>query len=446
MASTVRPQEEMDTADVLKLIEAEEDTGEDIIEELSEEDIKQIYNDLSAEDKRRFRQFRRFHRQYFGVYGEHVPSYYMARQVITDLMPGLPAASADAIAAKRAQILAEDRLCVLCRLHGYKFPKKEMRGEAPRQEEEAEPSYRFPSVQDEYRMGLATATREEIEELVGEPFMETESAPDEKQQVTRAPRRVVPTIIKMEPGEDIKPKRLRTEILGQKSLLRWEGTGDKEVIITTVQKGNDPLGRYFEDTAATQQIIEVEESDSEDDLSMVSLQSEGNVSREELRGVLQGLAESHQQTATHLGTLSTMVTGMSEDTVGDVTSQVASDMGAVKGWHHILGSFDRSQIALVLAVGVRRVEEFEILKGLRPKDDVTPFLRLAKIFGSNTQTIQECYAGMKYRYSEKARGPETGPPRKLQPPEVEGTSESTTESTGTSSTTPTTKTDAESSL
>ena len=92
-------------------------------------------------------------------------------------------------------------------------------------------------------------------------------------------------------------------------------------------------------------------------------------------------------------------------------------------------------------MGVRRVEEFEILKGLRPKDDVTPFLRLAKIFGSNTRTVQECYAGVKYRYSEKARGPETGPPRKLQPPEVEGTSESMMESTGASSVTPTTKTD-----
>ena len=195
-------------------------------------------------------------------------------------LPGLPATSADAIAAKRAQILAEDRLRVLCRLHGYKFPEKEMRGEAPRQEEEAESSYRFPSVQDEYRMGLATATREEIEELVGEPFMETETAPDEKQQATKTPRR----------------------------LLRWEGTGDEEVVITAVQKGNHPLGRYFEDTAATQQIIEIEESDSEDDLSVVSLQSEGDVSREELKGVLQGLAESHQQTATHLGTLSTMVT------------------------------------------------------------------------------------------------------------------------------------------
>ena len=219
---------------------------------------------------------------------------------------------------------------MLCRIHGYKFPEKEIRVEAPREEEEVEPSYRFPSVQDEYQMGLATATREEIEELVGEPFMETESAPDKEQQVTKAPKCVVPTVIKTEPGEDVKPKRLRTEIFGQKSLLRWEGTGDEEAVITRVQKGNDPLGWYYEDTAATQQIVEVEESDSEDDLSMVTLQSEGNVSREELKSVLQCLAQSHQETATHLGTLSTMVTGMNEDTVGDTASRVASDMGAVK--------------------------------------------------------------------------------------------------------------------
>ena len=444
MTSTVTPQEEMDMMEIVKLIEAEEDTGEDIIEELNEQDIKDIYKDLSPADQWRFRQFRRFHRQYFGVFGEHLPSYHMARQVISDLMPGLPAASAEAIAAKRAEILAEDRLRELCRLHGYKFPEKEMRVEAPTEEREEEPSYRFPSVQDEHQMGLRTATREEIKELTGEPFVEAETVQHEEERATRVPKRVIPTIIKTEPGEDVKPKCLRTEIFGQKSLLRWEGTGDKEVVITRVQKGNDPLGRYFEDSANTQQAIEVEESDSEDDLSVVTLRSEGDVSREELKSVLQCLAQSHQQTATHLGTLSTMVTGMSEDTVGDVASRVSSNMGAVKGWHHILGSFDRSQIALVLAVGVRRVEEFEILKGVWPKNDVTLFLHLAKLFGSNTRTIQECYAGVKYRYSDVARGLETEPPRKLQPPEVEGTSESTTESTGTSSISSTTKTDAES--
>ena len=89
MTSTATPQEGMDPMEVVKMIEAEEDTGEDIIEELNEQDIREIYKDLGPEDQRHFRQFRRFHRQYFGVFGEHLPSYHMARQVIANLMPGV---------------------------------------------------------------------------------------------------------------------------------------------------------------------------------------------------------------------------------------------------------------------------------------------------------------------------------------------------------------------
>ena len=283
----------MDPEEIVKMIEAEDDDGGDILEELSEEDIRDIYYDLSDEDKRRFRQFQQFHPQYFGVYGEHLPSYHMARQVVRDLMPSIPSAAADTITAKRAEILVEDRLRVLCRMHGFKFPEKEMRVEAP-QAEVVKPFYRFPSIQDEYQ------------------------------------------------------------------------------------------------------------------------------------------------------------TGMSEETVDNSAARVANDMGTIKGWHHVIGSFDRSQIALVLAVGIRRMEEFEILKCLRPKEDVTPFLRLAKMFGRITQTVQECYQGHKYRYSEKERGPQTEPPKKLQPPAVEGMSESTTDSTSTSSThtstTTTVKTDTDSAL
>ena len=78
MTSTVDPQEGMNPMEIVKMIEAEEDTGEDIIEELNEQDIKDIYKSLSPADQRRFRQFRRFHRQYFGVFGEHLPTYHMA--------------------------------------------------------------------------------------------------------------------------------------------------------------------------------------------------------------------------------------------------------------------------------------------------------------------------------------------------------------------------------
>ena len=113
----------MTSLEVVKLIKAEADEEGDILEELTNQDIKEIYQQLNPQDKKRFRQFRKFHRQYFGVYGEDLPSYHMARQVVKDLMPGLPSASADVIAEKRAELLAKDRLRELCRRHGFKFPR-----------------------------------------------------------------------------------------------------------------------------------------------------------------------------------------------------------------------------------------------------------------------------------------------------------------------------------
>ena len=347
------PQEEMTLLEVVKLIEAEADEEGDILEELSNQDIKEIYQQLSQQDKKRFRQFRKFHRQYFGLYGEHLPSYHMARQVVKDLMPGLPSASADVIAEKRAELLAEDRLRELCRRHGFKFPEREMRMEAPREEEVEDPTYRFPSVQDEYQAGLTTTTEEEIGQLLGAELLEHEPVPAVTQVTDPRPERSI-SVIKTEPGEDIKPT-MRTTMLSQKRLLQWQGTGDEELIITRVTKGNDPLATYYNDVEATQEAIEIEETDSEDDLSEVSMQSHGDISKAELKAVLQGLTDSHRATANHLDTLSTMVTGMTEEQVGETTASVASELGAVQGWQHITQSFNRAQIALVLAVGVRKV-------------------------------------------------------------------------------------------
>ena len=421
------PQEEMTSLEVVKLIEAEADEEGDILEELTNQDIKEIYQQLNQQDKKRFRQFRKFHRQYFGVYGEHLPSYHMARQVVKDLMPGLPSASADVIAEKRAELLAEDRLRELCRRHGFKFPEREMRMEAPREEAVEDPTYRFPSVQDEYQAGLTTTTEEEIGQLLGAELLEHEPVPADTQVTDPRPERSISSVIKTEPGEDVKPT-MRTTVLSQKRLLQWQGTGDEELIITRVTKGNDPLATYYNDVEATQEVIEVEDTDTdtEDDLSEVSMQSHGDISKAELKAVLQGLTDSHRATANHLSALSTMVTGMTEEQVDQTTASVATELGAVQGWQHITQSFDRAQIALVLAVGVRKVEEFEILKGKRAKNDVTPFLRLAKIFGSNTRTIQECNAGIKYRYTPQERGPQREPPRRLQTTLVE---EPATEST-----------------
>ena len=189
-------QGELTSQVVVKLIEAETDEGGNILTELTDQDIRGIYKQLSHEDKKRFRQFRKFHCQYFGVYGEHLPSYHMARQVMKDLMLGLPSASADVIAAKRAELLAEDRLRELCRRHGSKFPEWEMRVEVPREEEVEDPAYCFPSIQDEYHEGIATVTREEIEQMIGAEIPEQEQTPSTSQGTDPRQRGLVPSVIK----------------------------------------------------------------------------------------------------------------------------------------------------------------------------------------------------------------------------------------------------------
>ena len=214
-------------------------------------------------------------------------------------MPGLPSASADVIDEKQAELLAEDRLRELCQRHGFKFPEREMRMEVPREEAVEDPTYRFLSVQDEYQAGLTTTTEEEIGQLLGAQLLEHEPVPAVTQVTDPRLERSISSVIKTEPGEDIKPT-MRTTVLSQKGILQWQGTGDEELIITRVTKGNNPLATYYNDVEATKEAIEIEETDSEDDLSEVSMQSHGNISKAELKGVLQGLTDSHRATANHL--------------------------------------------------------------------------------------------------------------------------------------------------
>ena len=228
-----------------------------------------------------------------------MPSYHMVRQVMKDLMPGLPSASVDVIATKRAELLAEDRLRELCRRHGFKFPEWEMRVEVPQEEGVEDPAYRFPSIQDEYHVGITTMTREEIEQMIGAELPEQEQAPSTSEAMDPRPEGLIPSVIKTEPGEDVKPT-LRMTVLSQRRLLQWQGTGDEELIITKVTKGNNPLANFYDDAEATQEIIEVEETDSEDDLSEVSMQSNRDVNKAKLTAVLQGLTNSHQAMANHL--------------------------------------------------------------------------------------------------------------------------------------------------
>ena len=66
--------------------------------------------------------------------------------------------------------------------------------------------------------------------------------------------------------------------------------------------------------------------------------------------------------------------------------------------HEVTQAFDKSEVGLILAVGVRKLHEYQCLKGKRDEEDILPYSQLEKRFGANRRTIIECSQGYKYRY------------------------------------------------
>ena len=82
--------------------------------------------------------------------------------------------------------------------------------------------------------------------MISAELPEQEQTPSTNQATDPRPRGLVPSVIKTELGEDVKPTP-RTTVLSQRRLLQWQGTSDEELIITKVTKGNDPLANFYDD-------------------------------------------------------------------------------------------------------------------------------------------------------------------------------------------------------
>ena len=118
----------------------------------------------------------------------------------------------------------------------------------------------------------------------------------------------------------------------------------------------------------------------------------------ELQGLLANLAVAQQKTAEAINELATRTSEMSTEQVGDAAAAVVTELGHIKGLSDITKAFDKSEVALILAVGVCNLHEYQCLKGKREEEDILPYSQLEKRFGANRHTIMECSQGYKYRY------------------------------------------------
>ena len=108
-------------------IEVEEDEG-DPFEGMNNAQIAEIYHRMKPEDRRLFRQFKKFHKLYFNLHGHDARSHHLARGIISEIFSGLPARDADTIANARAELLVAERLKDLCKQLGLAVPNFKLTG------------------------------------------------------------------------------------------------------------------------------------------------------------------------------------------------------------------------------------------------------------------------------------------------------------------------------
>ena len=364
----IQAEGEIDVYEAVKEILAEMEAEEqDPLEGMGNTQIAEIYHRMTLEDQRLFRQFERFHKQYYETHGHDAPSHQLTRGIVQQMFPGLPSADADTITKARAELLATERLKELCKQLGLAVPTQLQEYPPPPEAPEYLPPPqppRFLSRQDKER----AAQQQSLEEAEVKP--------------------------------DVKPRSLATSYLGPPGLLRMIGSGDEDHIITRVVPGMDPM-QDFEDDDPSQFIVidhDTDASSDVDDLSEVSMASAGGIGKQEFQGLLSDIAAQHQRMAASREALASRVEDMLVEQVEEAAVRVVSESGHVRGLEEITGVFDKGEVALILVCGVRKYQEYQALKGKREDKDIISYRQLQKKFGTNKRMLMEVVQGYKYRY------------------------------------------------
>ena len=349
-------------------VEAEE---QDPFEGMGNAQVAEIYHWMKLEDQHLFRQFKRFHKQYYETHGHDAPSHQLTRGIVQHMFPGLLSADADTIAKARAELLAAERLKELCKQLGLAVPTQPQEYLPPPEAPEYPPPPQPP--------GFLSRQDKERRAAQQQPLVEAEG---------------------VEVKPDVKLRRLATSYLGPPGLLRMIGSGDEDHIITRVVPGTDPM-QDFEDDNPTQTIIinhDTDASSDVDDLSEVSMASAGGIRKQKFQGLLSDIAAQHQRMAASLDALASRVEDMSMEQVEEAAVRVASETGHVRGLEEITGVLNKSEVALILACEVCKYQEYQALKGKREDKDIISYRQLQKKFGTNKRMLMEVIQGYKYRY------------------------------------------------
>ena len=144
-----------------------------------------------------------------------------------------------------------------------------------------------------------------------------------------------------------------------------------------------------------------------DDLSEVSMASASGIGKQEFQGLLSDIAAQYQQMAASLDTLASRIKDMSVEQVEEAAVRVVSESGHERGLEEITRVFNKGKVALILACGVRRYQEYQALKGKREDKDIISYRQLQKKFGTNKRMLMEVVPFMPTKPEEGEEAPTT---------------------------------------
>ena len=75
------------------------------------------------------------------------------------------------------------------------------------------------------------------------------------------------------------------------------------------------------------------------------------------------MAATQQKSAEAIDTLAARVGEMTTDQVSQAAATVVAEVGHVRGLHEVTQAFDQEEVGLILATGVRKLHEYQCLKG-----------------------------------------------------------------------------------
>jgi len=128
----------------------------------------------------------------------------------------------------------------------------------------------------------------------------------------------------------------------------------------------------------------------------------------QLQDLLEKLGESHRVTGDHLTNLAALVPSMTPRQTGLVAGGVLDRLERYPGLVDVIDTYPKEEIGLVLASGIRKLQELQVVKGHRRKEDLHSYGSLAKRFQVKKTVLQTCcVAGkLKSQVGQQASSPE----------------------------------------